>query len=212
MGLNGNGNRRISRRAFLGMGAALAIGARGASAAEAGYGRLYPDPGGVVELPKGFQYRIISPEGTKLSNGAPVPSDFDGMAAFRGPKRGTTLLVRNHELSVSDGTSGDNEPVEGTNPYDETQPGGTTGILVDNQSRRAMKDFVTSSVQSTNCAGGATTPGTQPNPLLDNYEGLTLGPRLPGGRRTLLLQSDDNFSAGQVTRVVALGVENGQLR
>ncbi len=60
-------------------------------------------------------------------------------------------------------------------------------------------------------SGGATTPGTQPNPLLDNYESLTLGPRLPGGRRSLLLQSDDNFSAGQVTRVVALGVENGQL-
>lgn len=58
----------------------------------------------------------------------------------------------------------------------------------------------------------ATTPGTQQNPLLDNYESLTLGPRLPGGRRSLLLQSDDNFSAGQVTRVVALGVENGQLR
>ena len=61
-------------------------------------------------------------------------------------------------------------------------------------------------------SSGATTPGTQPNPLLDNYESLTLGPRLPGGRRSLLLQSDDNFSAGQVTRVVALGVENGQLR
>ena len=115
MGLNGNWDRRISRRAFLGMGgmgaAALALGARGASAAEAGYGTLRPDPGGIVELPKGFQYRVISPEGTKLSNGAPVPSDFDGMAAFRGARRGTTLLVRNHELSVSDGASGDNEPV-----------------------------------------------------------------------------------------------------
>ena len=61
-------------------------------------------------------------------------------------------------------------------------------------------------------SSGATTPGTQPNPLLDNYESLALGPRLPGGRRSLLLQSDDNFSAGQVTRVVALGVESGQLR
>jgi hypothetical protein len=61
-------------------------------------------------------------------------------------------------------------------------------------------------------SSGATTPGTQPNPLLDNYESLTLGPRLPGGRRSLLIQSDDNFSAGQVTRVVALGLENGQLR
>jgi hypothetical protein len=59
---------------------------------------------------------------------------------------------------------------------------------------------------------GATTPGTQENPLLDNYESLTLGPRIPGGDRSLLLQSDDNFGSGQVTRVVALNVENGQLR
>jgi len=147
-----------------GMGAAaLALGARGVSAAEAGYGRLYPDPGGIVELPKGFQYRIISPEGSKLSNGAPVPSDFDGMAAFKGPKRGTTLLVRNHELSAADfEPGGDDEAVEGSNPYDGSAvgPGGTTGILVDNQSRRAIKDFVTSSGQSTNCAGGATPWGT----------------------------------------------------
>lgn len=51
---------------------------------------------------------------------------------------------------------------------------------------------------------------TAAGPLLDNYESLTLGPRLPGGR-SLLLQSDDNFSAGQDMRMVALGAENGQL-
>jgi hypothetical protein len=54
-------------------------------------------------------------------------------------------------------------------------------------------------------SGGATTPGTQDNPLLDNYESLEIGPRLPGGRRSLLLQSDDNFNDVQVTRLVALG-------
>ncbi len=53
-------------------------------------------------------------------------------------------------------------------------------------------------------AGGAQSPGTQENPLLDNFEGLAVGPRLSGGRRTLLLQSDDNFNDVQVTRVVAL--------
>ncbi len=52
---------------------------------------------------------------------------------------------------------------------------------------------------------GATSPGTQQNPLLDNFEALALGPRLPGGRRALILVSDDNFNPGQVTRVVALG-------
>lgn len=60
-------------------------------------------------------------------------------------------------------------------------------------------------------SGGATTPGTQPNPLLDNFESLTLGPQHPGGTQTLLLQSDDNFNARQVTRVVALGIDNEQL-
>lgn len=53
---------------------------------------------------------------------------------------------------------------------------------------------------------GATTPGTQPNPLLDNFEGMALGSNLPGGYRTLLLQSDDNFNQTQVTRIIALGV------
>lgn len=52
---------------------------------------------------------------------------------------------------------------------------------------------------------GATSPGAQENPLLDNYESLEFGPRLPGGRRVLLLQSDDNFNDVQVTRLVALG-------
>jgi hypothetical protein len=35
---------------------------------------------------------------------------------------------------------------------------------------------------------------------LDNLEGMTLGPRLPGGGRALLLVSDDNFSAAQETQ------------
>lgn len=59
---------------------------------------------------------------------------------------------------------------------------------------------------------GATTPGTQRNPLLDNFESLAFGPDLSGGRRTLILQSDDNFSPGQVTRVLALGVRRGLAR
>jgi hypothetical protein len=59
---------------------------------------------------------------------------------------------------------------------------------------------------------GAESPGDQTNALLDNYESLALGPRLPAGGMTLLLQSDDNFNAGQVTRVVALGVEHRLLR
>ena len=40
-------------------------------------------------------------------------------------------------------------------------------------------------------------------PRIDNVEGITLGPRLPDGRRLLVLVSDDNFSATQVTQVIA---------
>jgi len=52
--------------------------------------------------------------------------------------------------------------------------------------------------------GAARAPAQQPTPLLDNFEGLALGPRLADDRRTLLLISDNNFGRDQVTRIVAL--------
>src|SRR5262245_62518689 len=65
----------------------------------AGYGPLKPDPNRVLDLPQGFQYRMLSRAGEAMSDGLRVPGAHDGMAAFPGP-RGTTILVRNHELSV----------------------------------------------------------------------------------------------------------------
>ncbi|QKW07329.1 esterase-like activity of phytase family protein [Streptomyces sp. NA04227] len=41
---------------------------------------------------------------------------------------------------------------------------------------------------------------------VDNTEGMTWGPTLPNGERTLLLVSDDNFAEDEVTQIVALGV------
>ncbi|UQS21708.1 esterase-like activity of phytase family protein [Amycolatopsis thermalba] len=41
---------------------------------------------------------------------------------------------------------------------------------------------------------------------VDNVEGMTWGPRLPSGERTLVLVSDDNFSANQITQVIAFAV------
>ncbi|WP_232376447.1 esterase-like activity of phytase family protein [Amycolatopsis aidingensis] len=46
---------------------------------------------------------------------------------------------------------------------------------------------------------------------VDNIEGMAWGPRLPTGERTLLLVSDDNFAAGQVTQVVALALRGQHL-
>ena len=166
MSISGNWDRRVSRRGFLGIGgisaAALLLGGKGALAQQggcpsAGYGELVQDPGGVIDLPRGFQYRIISEQGTTLSNGAPVPGDHDGMAAFAG-EGNTTVLVRNHELRPSDMSRGD-APVSGKNPYDPAAPGGTTAIVV-GPDRKEIRDYVTSSGTLNNCAGGATPWGT----------------------------------------------------
>jgi hypothetical protein len=51
-------------------------------------------------------------------------------------------------------------------------------------------------------------PAKQPeaSPLLDNFEGLAIGPRLPDGRRALFLVSDDNGRATQFARLLVLAL------
>lgn len=115
-----------------------------------GYGPLVPDPNGILDLPEGFHYEIISREGELMTDGSKIPGAFDGMAAFEGPNN-TTILVRNHELSAG--------PAFGRNPYDPNGRGGTTALVV-SANRKVIKEYVTSSGTIRNCAGGATPWGT----------------------------------------------------
>lgn len=46
----------------------------------------------------------------------------------------------------------------------------------------------------------------QAAPILDNFEGMAIGPTLPGGRQSLLLVSDDNGRTDQFARIVVLAV------
>ena len=52
-------------------------------------------------------------------------------------------------------------------------------------------------------------PGLSPQlaPALDNFEGMAVGPRLPDGRATLILVSDDNFAASQRTWFLVFAIE-----
>ncbi len=152
----------LTRRTFI-QRSALTVGAAALATNPAialagrrgGYGPLVP--GELLDLPRGFKYRVVQSVEDRLSNGAPVPGDFDGMVAMRGP-RNSTLLVRNHELDPNDLASG-KAPVVGSNPYDPAAPGGTTGIVV-GPDRRAAGSAVTSSGSLKNCAGGGTPWGT----------------------------------------------------
>jgi hypothetical protein len=47
---------------------------------------------------------------------------------------------------------------------------------------------------------------TQAAPILDNFEGLAIGPFLADGRRSLVLVSDDNGRTDQFARIVVLAV------
>ncbi len=107
----------VSRRQFftlVGAGATSAIlaaplrtlysrEAKGEKVIGKGYGALQRDRNGLLDLPKGFQYRAFSRTGDRMSDRNLVPGNHDGMAAFTGAK-GTTILVRNHELSPSSST------------------------------------------------------------------------------------------------------------
>lgn len=120
-----------------------------------GYGPLLPDPDGLLDLPRGFFYRAFSRTGDTMSDGNPVPGGHDGMATFPGPQ-GTTILVRNHELSPNSSTRviAPNGKV-----YDELCRGGTTTLIV-GKDRQLIRDFASLTGTYRNCAGGLTPWGS----------------------------------------------------
>ena len=118
-----------------------------------GYGSLVPDPAGLIDLPPGFTYRVISSLGEPMDDGEKVPDRADGMGAFNGA-RGRVILIRNHELRPGESTLG------GT-AYDRWQgggalPGGTTTLVYNPQSGRVEQQYRSLAGTIRNCAGGVT--------------------------------------------------------
>lgn len=124
-----------------------------------GYGPLVPDPDGLLDLPKGFRYRVLSRTGDELRSGeGEVPSNPDGMAAFAG-RRGRVHLVRNHENRV-DGKIG--VPTVDGLTYDPMGKGGCTALELDGRNN-VLGERVAIAGTAVNCAGGPS-PGAPGSP------------------------------------------------
>ena len=133
---------------------------------DAPYGTLVGDANGVIDLPASFSYEVISVSGKPMSDGFITPGLPDGMAAFPGPD-GLTIIVRNHELM----------PFEGPTPYGKQNEllsriedrfiydrgygktphnGGTTTLVYDTREQKVVRDFLSLTGTTRNCAGGPT--------------------------------------------------------
>lgn len=137
-----------------------------------GYGRLRKDPNGILKLPEGFSYKIISQKGNRMSDGLYVPGRADGMGTFPGPSEDLTVIVRNHEVSPKDTTNGaygneliDLSKVSREKFYDYgsgTAPclGGTTTLVYNHKTQTVEKEWLSLAGTVRNCAGGVTPWGS----------------------------------------------------
>lgn len=120
-----------------------------------GYGELFADPAGLLDLPRGFRYRAFSRTGDPMPRGGLVPSSHDGMAAFGAGPFGT-WLVRNHEVEPEDVVDGALAvPLVAPAVYDPEGTGGTSTLLIGHD-RRLIDQRVSLSGTANNCAGGPT--------------------------------------------------------
>jgi secreted PhoX family phosphatase len=123
-----------------------------------GYGQLVPDPKGVLDLPEGFSYQVISALGDAMTDGATVPDKADGMGCFD-LGEGRLALVRNHELVPSDASGGAFELGFGAKDG-VFVPGGTTHIILDQNSLEVIDQFRSLGGTIRNCSGGVTPSGS----------------------------------------------------
>lgn len=119
-----------------------------------GYGPLIPDPEGLLDMPEGFSYRLLSNLGDKMDDGGTVPNKADGMGCFD-IGNGEIALVRNHELVASDGAGGPIAKGFGTH-NGAILPGGTTNIVLDASTLEVKREFRSLGGTVRNCSGGIT--------------------------------------------------------
>jgi hypothetical protein len=123
-----------------------------------GYGALRPDPAGLIDLPEGFSYRVISRLGDGMDDGGTVPDRADGMGCFD-IGNGEIALVRNHELQPQHDAGGPIATGFGKR-NGVFVPGGTTTIVLDAATLQVKRQFRSLGGTIRNCSGGVTPWGS----------------------------------------------------
>jgi uncharacterized protein len=180
----------ISRRHFLTRSSSVALGFAGLSASLArgsttglldalirsddsiGFGALIRDPKGILDLPAGFSYSILSKIGEAMDDGLSVPGKHDAMGAFPfinddgsiDPDR--TIIIRNHEIEDAHKTTGPFKAKGSLNLIDRSKiydqghgrpsRGGTSTLIYNTKAQALEQHWLSLAGTERNCAGGIT--------------------------------------------------------